>query len=70
LHRLISTTTAVYRGKFGILEHALGGCAAGMLYKFNIGSRGVIVGAAVGKYSYINHLCNIHVTIKCSKVVY
>ncbi|CAB3375583.1 Hypothetical predicted protein [Cloeon dipterum] len=48
MYQAVATTAAVYRGKFGIIEHTLGGCAAGALYKANLGLRGITVGCILG----------------------
>ncbi|KAF5290006.1 hypothetical protein FQR65_LT11672 [Abscondita terminalis] len=44
----VSTCTAAYRGKNGIIEHCIGGATAGFLYRFKLGPRAWVVGSAVG----------------------
>ncbi|XP_059490430.1 RPII140-upstream gene protein [Neocloeon triangulifer] len=47
-YQTVSSTVAVYRGKYGILEHTFGGCTAGALYKMNMGLRGFTTGLILG----------------------
>lgn len=44
----ISSAVAVYRDKTGIMEHFVAGICTGLMYKFNMGPRGWLVGGALG----------------------
>ncbi|KAJ8920116.1 hypothetical protein NQ315_011772 [Exocentrus adspersus] len=44
----ISTAIQTYRGDYGIVEYVVAGGASGVMYKFNMGPRGWIVGGGLG----------------------
>ncbi|KAK4875098.1 hypothetical protein RN001_011520 [Aquatica leii] len=44
----VSTCAAAYRGKNGIIEHCIGGAAAGFVYRFKLGPRAWVVGTTIG----------------------
>lgn len=43
------TIIQTYRNKCGIIEYVAAGVTSGVIYKFNMGPRGWVVGAGVGK---------------------
>lgn len=45
------TIIQAYRNKCGIIEYWIAGATSGLLYKFNLGPRGWVVGAGLGKLS-------------------
>lgn len=46
----MSTVIASYRGKNGVLEHAVAGAFTGFLYKFQTGPQASIVGGGLGMF--------------------
>lgn len=47
--RTTYTVIQKYRNKCGIVEYIAAGMTSGFLYKFNMGPRGWLVGAGLGK---------------------
>lgn len=57
LSRITASSVAVYRGKTGILDFAIGGFLAGGFYSFWQGPRAMVVGIGVGK-TLLQFYCN------------